>query len=69
MKGCWFQPTISEVERKFFPADHNGDLRAKFRYYLQPILGFAGFALADPDPALEIRLAARTIGFPIVCAD
>jgi hypothetical protein len=24
-----------------------------FDYYLQPILGFAGFALADPDPDIE----------------
>jgi len=39
-----------------------------FDYYLQPILGFAGFALADPDPALETRLAARTVRFPIIGA-
>jgi hypothetical protein len=49
--GCWFPPTISGVEREFSPADHNGDLRAKFKYHLIVELRgcrhfwmFAGFA-------------------------
>jgi hypothetical protein len=63
-KNCQQLAALIVVSLYFFPWEPVG-LYDNFN----PILGFAGFALADSDSTPEIRAASGTVGFPIIGAN